>query len=141
MDLQQQTSILEAELAHLTSRIATEGASANAYVQRGMVQFKLSHINASIEDFDRAEQLNPALTPYLWQRGLSYYYAGCYAEGAKQFEVDLQVNGHDVEETVWRFLCMAQLHGHEGRPRSALTRRARPSPGDGDRLPTFCRPL
>jgi hypothetical protein len=36
-----------------------------------MMQFKLGRIAASIADFDRAEQLDSALTPYLWQRDLS----------------------------------------------------------------------
>lgn len=82
-----------------------------AYVQRGMAQFKQGQINASIEEFDCAERLNSRLTPRLWQRGLSYYYADRFAEGASQFETDLTVNGSDVEETVWRFLCIARLSG------------------------------
>ena len=81
------------------------------YIQRGMIYFKLGHIAEAITDFDRAEHLNPALTPYLWQRGLAYYYAERFTDGAKQFEVDLTVNKHDVEETVWRYLCQAQLQG------------------------------
>ena len=78
---------------------------------RVVSHFKLGRIAEAIGDFDRAEHFNPVLTPYLWQRGLAYYYAGRFADGAKQFEVDLTVNGQDVEETVWRYLCQAQLHG------------------------------
>lgn len=128
MDLQQQLSTLEADLAALTSQLAAQAPSANAYVQRGMMQFKLGHIDASIADFDRAEQLNPALTPYLWQRGLSYYYAARFDEGARQFEVDLQVNGQDVEETVWRYLCQAQLRSAEAARQSLLPVRHDPRP-------------
>src|SRR5215475_6886329 len=76
-----------------------------------MTYFKLGYMAEAIADFDRAEHLIPALTPYLWQRGLAYYYAERFAEGAKQFEVDLTVNRHDVEETVWRYLCQAQIQG------------------------------
>jgi hypothetical protein len=76
-----------------------------------MAAFQLGSIVAAIDDFDRAEHLNPALTPYLWQRGIAYYYAERFAEGAKQFEADLTVNGRDVEETVWRYLCQAQEQG------------------------------
>lgn len=82
-----------------------------AYVQRGMVRFKLGQITESIQDFDQAEALDLRLTPYLWQRGLSYYYANRFVDGAKQFEIDLTVNSQDVEETVWRYLCMAQVQG------------------------------
>ncbi|MDD1417526.1 hypothetical protein MEN41_23965, partial [Dolichospermum sp. ST_con] len=71
----------------------------------------LVKITDSIQDFDHAEKLDFQITPYLWQRGLSYYYAERFAEGAKQFEIDLTVNAQDVEETVWRYLCIAKLSG------------------------------
>ena len=104
-------SALENVLHRLTQHLDGEPRNANIYVQRGMVHFKLGDIAEAIGDFDRAEHLNPALTPYLWQRGLAYYYAGRFADGARRFEVDLTVNGHDVEETVWRYLCQAQVEG------------------------------
>lgn len=88
--------------------IQANSKNPHAYVRRGMAHFKLAHIEASIQDFDRAEQLDSRLTPYLWQRGLAYYYAERFEEGALQFEIDLTVNGQDVEETVWRYLCLAQ---------------------------------
>lgn len=102
---------LEIERQRLRRHIAAEPTKAQAYIQRGMAHFKLGSIAAAIADFDRAEALNPALRPYLWQRGLAYYYAGRFEAGAQQFEVDLTVNNHDVEETVWRYLCQAQLLG------------------------------
>lgn len=128
MDLQQHLLALEADLAHLTARLTAGAPSAHAYIQRGMMQFKLGRIAASIADFDRAEQLDPGLTPYLWQRGLSYYYAARFAEGARQFEVDLQVNGQDVEETVWRYLCQAQLQSAEAAREGLLAVRNDPRP-------------
>jgi tetratricopeptide (TPR) repeat protein len=128
MDLQQHVLALEADLERLTARLTAAAPSANAYVQRGMMQFKLGRIAASIADFDRAEQLNPALTPYLWQRGLSYYYAARFADGARQFEVDLHVNAQDVEETVWRYLCQAQLHDAQSAREALLAVRNDPRP-------------
>jgi tetratricopeptide (TPR) repeat protein len=104
-------STVENELQRLTSHLETDQHNPQVYIQRGMVYFKLGSITEAIGDFDRAEHLNPALTPYLWQRGLAYYYAERFADGAKQFEVDLTVNRHDVEETVWRYLCQAQVQG------------------------------
>ena len=85
--------------------------SAKGYIRRGMIYFKQAKIAESIQDFDRAEAINPNLTPYLWQRGLAYYYAERFEEGAKQFEIDLTVNSQDVEETVWRYLCVAAAEG------------------------------
>lgn len=104
-------NLLEQKLARCHDAISNRPNDPRGYVQRGMVYFKLAEIDASIADFDTAEKLDPRLTPYLWQRGLSYYYASRFAEGAKQFEVDLTVNFQDVEETVWRYLCIAQLRG------------------------------
>ena len=104
-------ALLESELQRLTRHLDADPHQPKVYIQRGMIYFKLGHIAEAIADFDRAEHLNPALTPYLWQRGLAYYYAERFADGARQFEVDLTVNKHDVEETVWRYLCQAQLQG------------------------------
>ncbi len=102
------------QITYWDEAIAAAPTEAKNYVQRGMVKFKLAQITESIADFDQAEKLEPRLTPYLWQRGLSFYYAEKFAAGAKQFEIDLTVNSQDVEETVWRYLCIAQLQGiHE----------------------------
>jgi lipoprotein NlpI len=121
------------------------------YIQRGMVSFQLGDIAASIDDFDRAEHLDPALTPYLWQRGIAYYYAERYEDGARQFEVDLTVNRHDVEETVWRYLCQAQVVGPQAAREALLPVRHDPRPVmswvsqlfagacDAERLVATCR--
>lgn len=111
---------LEAQLAKLNDFIRSSGDRAKSYIQRGMIQFKLARIDESIADFDRAEQLDPSVTPYLWQRGLSYYYAERFSEGAKQFEIDLSVNTQDVEETVWRYLCIARDRGTKAARKSLL---------------------
>lgn len=102
---------LENELTQWNQIIHSRPNDPQAYIRRGMVKFKLAKIDESIADFDRAEKLAPHLSPYLWQRGLSYYYAERFEEGAKQFELDLTVNSQDVEETVWRYLCIARLKG------------------------------
>ena len=102
---------LHNNLQRLTKQLEMTPDDHRVCIQRGMVSFQLGDIAAAIEDFDRAERLYPAVTPYLWQRGLAYYYAGRFADGVRQFEVDLTVNSHDVEETVWRYLCQAQLLG------------------------------
>ncbi|MTJ08177.1 hypothetical protein [Anabaena sp. UHCC 0204] len=105
------TNSLENQLQQWNNSISKQPNNASAYIRRGMVYFKLAKIEESIQDFDTAERLDVQITPYLWQRGLSYYYAERFAEGAKQFEIDLTVNAQDVEETVWRYLCIARLSG------------------------------
>jgi lipoprotein NlpI len=119
---------VESEVQHLTRRLEAEPHSPQLHVRRGMAYFKLGSIAAAIDDFDRAEHLNPALTPYLWQRGIAYYYAERFEDGARQFEVDLTVNGHDVEETVWRYLCQAQIHGAPAARAGLLPVRRDPRP-------------
>ena len=106
-------SAVLSDIQRLTRALDTDPQNTQLYIKRGMASFQLGNIAASIDDFDRAERLNPALTPYLWQRGLAYYYAERFEDGARQFETDLTVNGHDVEETVWRYLCQAQTQGAE----------------------------
>lgn len=119
---------LEQEFAHWNRMVHDRPTDPKGYIRRGMVQFKQAQIAASIQDFDRAEQLDPTITPYLWQRGLSLYYADRFEEGAAQFEVDLTVNAQDTEETVWRFLCMARLHGAEEARRELRPVRHDPRP-------------
>lgn len=104
-------SPVTSEVQRLTRALEADPHNTQLYIKRGMASFQQGDIDASIDDFDRAERLNPALTPYLWQRGIAYYYAARFEDGAKQFETDLTVNGNDVEETVWRYLCQAQAHG------------------------------
>jgi tetratricopeptide (TPR) repeat protein len=106
-------SPIRSELQRLTGALEADPQNTQLYIKRGMASFQLGNIAASIDDFDRAERLNPALTPFLWQRGIAYYYVGRFEDGAQQFATDLTVNGHDVEETVWRYLCQAQVQGAE----------------------------
>ncbi|WRH68264.1 MAG: tetratricopeptide repeat protein [Planktothrix sp. GU0601_MAG3] len=104
---------LEQQLNYWTKYFHSHPNDIRGYIQRGMVYFKLGKITESIQDFDQAEKLDPSIKPYLWQRGLSYYYTEQYQLGAEQFEIDLTVNSQDVEETVWRYLCIAQFQGIE----------------------------
>jgi tetratricopeptide (TPR) repeat protein len=115
------TNFLENQLQRWNDIIRNSPKNPNAYIRRGMVNFQLAKIDESIQDFDKAEQLDSRLKPYLWQRGLSYYYAERFAEGAQQFEIDLTVNAQDVEETVWRYLCIARLSGVKEARNSLLT--------------------
>ncbi len=89
------------------SMLLAQNPSAAAYNRSGAEQFKLGHIQQSLADFDRAIQLDPAQAPYHWQRGITLYYAGRYEDGRKQFELHQTVNGNDVENAAWRYLCMA----------------------------------
>ncbi len=91
--------------------LALDPKRAEAYDARGSEQFKLGRIDESIADFDRFIERRPDQQPWHWKRGISYYYAGRYDEGRRQFEGYQTVDDNDVENAVWRFLCMAQEKG------------------------------
>ena len=79
-------------------------------------------VAGSIARFDDARDAQPSLDPYLWQRGLSLYYAKRYADGAAQFRRDVAVNPNDTEEQIWHLLCLAQVKdGLAAARQSALT--------------------
>lgn len=88
--------------------IAAEPKTAIAYDRRGSEHFKLGRFDKAIDDFDRFLRFHPEEEPGHWRRGIAYYYAGRYKEGAKQFEGYQRVDGNDVENAVWRFLCVAK---------------------------------
>jgi lipoprotein NlpI len=91
--------------------IQLEPKVAGFYDERGSERFKLGKMNESIADFDAAVKLEPAREASHWKRGISYYYAGRYADGRKQFEGYQNFDSNDVENAVWRFLCMARQEG------------------------------
>lgn len=102
------TSKLESALAELNRSIAANPKRADLYDSRGSVQFQLGRIDESIADFDRFIDLRPDQRPHHWKRGISYYYAGRYQDGREQFEGYQTVDASDVENAVWRYLCMAR---------------------------------
>ena len=55
-------------------------------VSLGMKRFTESKVQDSIELFDRADEAVPngSQTPFLWQRGISLYYADQFQEGSNQ---------------------------------------------------------
>ena len=69
-------------------------------VSEGMDRFRRGDVDGSIEAFDLAEKNLQGITPYLWQRGLSYYYADRFQEGSEQFKIDVSVSPLDTEEDV-----------------------------------------
>lgn len=80
-------------------------------IRRGMLLFRQGDVLGSLMEFDKAIELDPRQKPYLWQRGLSLYYLDRFEEGAEQFRLDVAENPNDTEESIWCFLCEAQLYG------------------------------
>lgn len=79
-------------------------------VTKGMDAFRQGKIRESIQFFDEAEEAsNGKLSPYLWQRGISYYYVDEFQKGSNQFRRDVSVNPIDVEEIVWDIACINRM--------------------------------
>lgn len=86
-------------------------ASPRALVNAGMQAFREGKVKASIDLFDQADESVPdgSLRPFLWQRGISYYYNDDFQKGSDQFRFDVKVNPLDVEEIVWDIACLSRL--------------------------------
>ncbi|XP_022999590.1 uncharacterized protein LOC111493913 isoform X4 [Cucurbita maxima] len=82
-----------------------------AAIRRGMLLFREGDVSGSLAEFDKAIELDPRQKAYLWQRGLSLYYLDRFEEGAEQFRLDVAQNPSDTEESIWCFVCEAQLYG------------------------------
>ena len=78
-----------------------------------MQAFRKGDVAGSLEQFDAAIAADERYQLYLWQRGLSLYYADKFEEGAVQFRRDVAANPNDTEEAIWTFLCEAQTKGFE----------------------------
>jgi lipoprotein NlpI len=98
-------------IAAFDKAIVLDPKAAEAYNHRGSERFKLGQIPESIADFDKYLELKPEEKSGHWKRGISYYYAGRFDEGRRQFEGYEAVDANDVENAVWRYLCMARADG------------------------------
>lgn len=87
--------------------LAEPSPTVEQFEARGSDAFRAGKFADSVAAFDAEIALDPRRGPWHWKRGISLYYAGRYADGAKQFEGYQTVDGNDVENAVWRFLCQA----------------------------------
>jgi lipoprotein NlpI len=107
-NLKEYDADLSAEIAECDELIADNPRDSQTYDRRGNAYFRLGQIAESISDFDKAIELRPEIERSHWRRGIAYYYAGEWAAGRKQFESYQTFDGNDVENAVWRYLCMAR---------------------------------
>jgi lipoprotein NlpI len=98
-------------LADYDQAVKLDPKAAEAYSRRGGLHFKMGHIKESIADFEKQIDLRPDDKAGHWRRGISYYYAGRYEAGQKQFKGYEAVDTNDVENAVWHFLCAARSAG------------------------------
>ncbi len=100
-------------VALLDAVISKEPKLATAYYWRGSEQFRLGDMEKSLADFDRFIELEPKAASSQWKRGIVCYYAKKYELGAKQFELYQTYHDQDVENSVWRYLCVVPSEGVE----------------------------
>src|SRR4029077_18897172 len=98
-------------LADLNKVLELDPKRAEVINRRGALHFKLGQIKESVADFDRFIALRPDEALGHWMRGISLYYAGRFDDGRKQFVGYEKVDTNDVENAVWRYICMAKTVG------------------------------
>lgn len=107
-------------VAALNKVLAQEPRNSTALYLRGREHFRLGKVTESVTDFDKHVQLSPEAESRQWERGISYYYAGEFEKGAKQFELYQTYHNQDVENSAWRYLCVARTSGVEKARESML---------------------
>jgi hypothetical protein len=101
--------------------------SGRRLVFQGMESFRAGQITESIQLFNQAATIQPSLQPFLWQRGISLYYAGgdgdaqFFQEASRQFRNDVTVNPLDVEEIVWDIACQLRMSPDPFPPVNAMS--------------------
>lgn len=102
-----------------TGALARNPELAYAYYLRGREHFRLGKVTESVSDLEQYVRIRPHMEPRQWELGLSYYYAGQFEKGARQFELYQTYHDNDVENSVWRYLCIARTEGTD-KARSTL---------------------
>ena len=87
---------------------------------RGSEHLLAGQFKAALADFDRFLAKRPDQAPYHWKRGIALYYVGDFAEGVQQFDLHQTVNNADVENAVWRAMCMARRDGWKAAQKDLL---------------------
>jgi lipoprotein NlpI len=103
----------ERAIARLSEAIKAKPMTALIWYLRGRENFRAGKISESVADFDKYVELQPEVANQQWERGIAYYYAGEFTKGAKQFEDYQKFHDQDVENSVWRYLCVARSSGVE----------------------------
>ena len=94
-------------------RLVVEGMDAfrNGDIQGSIKKFDssvLSSFGRTNDDDDDGDDATK-VKAYLWQRGISYYYADKFENGSRQFRDDVLQSPLDVEEIVWDAACLMRL--------------------------------
>jgi lipoprotein NlpI len=101
--LEEYLTILNEEISDSPSRI---------HHRRAEVLFRLGRFKEAIADYDKGIAFgSPHDINSCWERGLAQYYRGDFRGGAEQFYRYHQVGALDIENGLWRLMCIAKYAG------------------------------
>lgn len=106
--LQQLEALLVAKDLAPSDQQRIRELAARVLHERGEGHFRAARIDECVADFNREVSLYASIAAEHWQRGIAYYYASEYEQGARQFELHQTVNPQDVENSAWHFLCVVR---------------------------------
>jgi lipoprotein NlpI len=105
---------LEEARRDLDRALAADRSLAGARHLRANVHFKLGLFAAAVRDYDAAAAGGgPHDDDSCWERGLAWYYLGEFDRGRRQFEGYHRADHLDIENGIWRYLCIAEKEGLE----------------------------
>jgi len=106
------TRALEEALAELDASLPPGPSHVNH--RRAELLFRLGRYAEAVKEYDLAATVGRPHDEYsCWERGLAQYYAGDYHAGAEQFARYHEVGALDIENGLWRFMCIAEDEGIE----------------------------
>ena len=80
--------------------------------ERAEVLFRLGRFEEAVQDYDVSIRFGLPHDKFsCWERGLALYYVGDFHGGMEQFSGYHRVGALDIENGIWRFLCIAEEEG------------------------------
>lgn len=121
-------ALMKAAAAGLMTLSLDTSTNVGVLLTEAPTSFTNNRVKDSIEQFEKALEINPAVRERLWQYGISLYADGRYSDCANQFQFDYAKNPDDTEEVVWNYLCerrrgVDDLRAREGMPMKRADRR------------------
>lgn len=81
--------------------------------RRGDMRQFLGKFEGAVADYEKMIALDPAQDAPHWRLGISYYFTGAFAKGARQFEKYHAYDNRDRENGIWKFLCQVRAQNLE----------------------------
>jgi lipoprotein NlpI len=112
-------ALLLAVAAVLGAGVPAVAQNLQAVLDKAVADFEAGRVVDSATGFDTVVQAAPLLAPRLWQRGVTLFYAGRFADCKSQMEATMRVSPDDVENAAWHYMCVARLES-PARARASL---------------------